>query len=104
MMWILGYIGWAMAMFGVYLIGSKNVKGFYLNIFANVLLIIDAILFGHFSVVFAMVIFTTLNIINIVKWTRKPFIDEQYPKSGRLTLTREEIRAAVLKVKNDRRS
>jgi len=68
MLWLLGYVGWVMAFWGVYLIGEKNVKGFYINIAANVFLIVDAIMFAHFSVIFAMMIFTTLNVINIWKW------------------------------------
>lgn len=57
-----------MAFCGVYLIGEKKVAGFYVNVFANALLIADAILFAHWSLVFAMLAFTTLNIINIWKW------------------------------------
>lgn len=72
---ILGYMGWLMAMYGVYLIGEKKVQGFYLNVFANAFLIVDAVFFGHWSVVFAMLVFTTLNIWNIWKWQfRKPSI------------------------------
>ena len=65
---LLGFVGWAMAFYGVYLIGEKNVKGFYLNVFANAFLIADAVLFGHWSVVLAMLVFTVLNIVNIWKW------------------------------------
>ncbi len=76
MFW-LGLIGWLMAFCGVYLIGEKKVAGFYVNVFANALLIVDAILFAHWSLVFAMLAFTTLNIVNIWKWQfRKRGIDE----------------------------
>ncbi len=67
MLW-LGFIGWLMAFCGVYLIGEKRVSGFYVNVFANALLIVDAVLFAHWSLVFAMLAFTALNIINIWKW------------------------------------
>jgi len=60
-----------MAFCGVYLIGEKKVAGFYVNVFANALLIVDAILFAHWSLVFAMLAFTTLNIVNIWKWQFK---------------------------------
>ncbi len=100
MLWLLGYIGWTMAFYGVWLIGEKDIRGFYINIAANTLLVADAILFGHLSVIFAMLVFTTINIINIVKWSRKPF--EPCFKSGGLSRTEEEIEAAVRKVKGER--
>ncbi len=66
-----------MAFCGVYLIGEKKVAGFYVNVFANALLIVDAILFAHWSLVFAMLAFTTLSIVNIWKWQfRKRNTDE----------------------------
>lgn len=68
MLWVLGLVGWLLAFCGVYLIGEKDVRGFYLNILANALLITDAVLFAHWSLVFAMLAFTTLNVINIWKW------------------------------------
>lgn len=67
MFW-LGLLGWMTAFFGVYLIGEKKVAGFYVNCVANALLIVDAIFFAHWSLVFAMLAFTTLNIVNIWKW------------------------------------
>ena len=68
---MLGWIGWAMVFFGVYLLGNKNIKGFYWCIAADVLLIMDAIAYHHWSLLAASLGFTTLNIWNITKW-RKP--------------------------------
>ena len=68
MLWVLGLVGWTLAFCGVYLIGEKDVRGFYLNIFANALLIADAVVFGHWTLVLAMLAFTTLNVVNIWKW------------------------------------
>ena len=66
-----------MAFCGVYLIGEKRVAGFYVNVFANALLIVDAVLFAHWSLLFAVIAFTTLNIVNIWKWQfKKQGIDE----------------------------
>ena len=68
---MLGWIGWAMVFIGVYKLGNKDIKGFYWNIAAEVLLITDAIMFNHWSMVAASVVFTGLNVVNIFKW-RKP--------------------------------
>ena len=89
MIW-LGLIGWLMAFCGVYLIGEKKVAGFYVNVFANALLIVDAILFVHWSLVFAMLAFTALNIVNIWKWQfKKQGIDEAkfFEDNPNLTMT-----------------
>lgn len=70
-MWaILGFIGWMMTFYGVYQIGNLNIRGFYWTLAAEVLIIADALLFGHWSLICASVIFTALNIRNIRKWRR----------------------------------
>jgi hypothetical protein len=76
---LFGFAAWCAAFYGVYLIGEKNVKGFYINIAANVFLIIDALIFGHLSVVFAMLVFTVINVLNIWKWKyRNPDIETKF--------------------------
>ena len=97
MFW-LGLIGWMMAFCGVYLIGEKRVAGFYVNVFANALLIVDAVLFAHWSLVFAMLAFTTLNIVNIWKWQfKKQGIDEAkfFSDNPGLTMTVWKYRAGI---------
>lgn len=70
-MWfLLGFIGWMMTFYGVYQIGNLNIRGFYWTLSAEVLIIADALLFGHWSLICASVIFTALNIRNIRKWRR----------------------------------
>ncbi len=70
-MWaLLGFIGWMMTFYGVYQIGNLNIRGFYWTLAAEVLIITDALLFGHWSLICASVIFTFLNIRNIHKWRR----------------------------------
>lgn len=67
---MLGWIGWLMVFIGVYKLGNKDIKGFYWNIAAEVLLITDAIKFDHWSMVAAGVVFTALNVVNIFKWRK----------------------------------
>lgn len=73
MWWMIGFVGWLMVFYGVYLLGNKDIRGFYWNLSAEALLIFDAILFGHFSLIFSCVIFSILNIINVIKWKRNPW-------------------------------
>jgi len=70
MWWLIGFVGWLMVFYGVWLLGNKDIRGFYWNLSAEALLIFDAILFGHFSLIFSCLVFSTLNIINIIKWKR----------------------------------
>lgn len=70
-MWfLLGFIGWMMTFYGVYQIGNLNIRGFYWTLAAEVLIITDALVFGHWSLICASLIFTALNIRNIRKWRR----------------------------------
>lgn len=69
---MIGFVGWLMVFYGVWLLGNKDIRGFYWNLSAEALLIFDAILFGHFSLIFSCLVFSTLNVINIYKWKRDP--------------------------------
>lgn len=68
---MLGWIGWAMVFFGMFLIGNRNIKGFYYFIGASGLLILDAIMYEHWSLVGSQVMFTCLNVWNIIKWRKR---------------------------------
>ena len=67
---MLGWIGWAMVFIGVYLLGEKNIKGFYWMLAAEGFLITDAIAYDHWSLVAASVTFIVLNTINVFKWRK----------------------------------
>ncbi len=70
-MWfLLGFVGWCMTFYGVYQIGNLNIRGFYWMLSAEALIIIDALAFGHFSLIFASVIFFCINTRNVLKWRR----------------------------------
>ena len=70
-MWfLLGFVGWMMTFYGVYQIGNLNIRGFYWMLAAEVLIITDALAFGHFSLIFASVIFACINTRNVIKWRR----------------------------------
>ena len=67
---LLGYIGWIMVFIGVWKIGSKDVRGFYWHLAAEIVLIVDAIMFAHWSLLFACSIFAIVYIRNIIKWKK----------------------------------
>ena len=70
-MWfLLGFVGWCMTFYGVYQIGNLNIRGFYWMLAAEALIITDALAFGHFSLIFASVIFFCINTRNVIKWRR----------------------------------
>lgn len=70
-MWfLLGFVGWMMTFYGVYQIGNLNIRGFYWMLAAEALIITDALAFGHFSLIFASVIFACINTRNVLKWRR----------------------------------
>ncbi len=70
-MWfLLGFVGWCMTFYGVYQIGNLNIRGFYWMLAAEALIITDALAFGHFSLIFASVIFFCINTRNVFKWRR----------------------------------
>ena len=70
-MWfMLGFVGWCMTFYGVYQIGNLNIRGFYWMLAAEALIITDALAFGHFSLIFASVIFFCINTRNVLKWRR----------------------------------
>ncbi len=70
-MWfIIGFVGWLMTFYGVYQIGNLNIRGFYWMLAAEALIITDALAFGHWSLIFASVIFFSINTRNVIKWRR----------------------------------
>lgn len=68
---MLGWIGWFFIFVGMWLIGRKDIRGFYLNIVAGTAIGIDAIIIGNWSLLVANTLVTCLYIRNIFKW-RKP--------------------------------
>ena len=80
-MWfLLGFIGWVMTFYGVYQIGNLNIRGFYWMLAAEALIITDALAFGHFSLIFASVIFFCINTRNVIKWRRNAKISNTEAK------------------------
>lgn len=67
---MLGWIGWAMVFIGVYLIGRKNITGFYFNVVAGLFINIDAVMYEHWSLFTANTALMGMNIWNIYKWRK----------------------------------
>lgn len=77
MIGLLGWIAWAITFLGSWMIGNKSIRGFYLMGFANLMLLVDSLLFGYYSLTAASVGFILLNLINLLKWKRNPPIDKK---------------------------
>jgi len=68
---ILGWIGNICFFYGVYTLAKKNISGFYINSFANLLYTIQSILMQNWALLFCSIGLLTLNIYGIVNWRKK---------------------------------
>lgn len=68
---MLGWIGWALAFSGMYLIGGKKWQGFVLCMVADLLLIGDSWAHEYWSLFVACWLFFCLHIFNIYRWVKK---------------------------------
>ena len=67
------FLGWeanVFFIFGVYWIGNKNIKGFYLNTVANVLYIYQSILMHNPALFWLSIGLALLNIKGIYQWSK----------------------------------
>lgn len=71
---ITGWIGTILFMVGVYQIGVKKISGFYINIGANFMYIIQAIIMNNQSLHVLSWILLVLNIKGIYEWNKKSII------------------------------
>ena len=67
---MLGWLGWSIVFVGLWLIGQRDIRGFYCNIAASVLIGIDAIQLGIWSLFVSQVAFMLLNCWNIHTWRK----------------------------------
>jgi len=67
---MLGWIGWTMVLIGTYLMGEKKISAFYWCLAAELPLVIDAIIYKHWSLLAACMAFTSMYVWNIYKWRK----------------------------------
>ena len=66
----LGWIGNVFFILGVYMLGDKNIKGFYLNTIANILYAYQSILMQNQALLWLSVGLAILNIKGIYQWMK----------------------------------
>lgn len=67
------YLGWVANVFfilGVYILGNKNVNGFYLNAIANFLYIIQAIYMHNTALLWLSIGLIFLNLKGVYEWRK----------------------------------
>lgn len=79
---ILGWIGNILFVYGVWILGNKNIKGFYINSIANMLYAIQSLFMKNFSLFWLSIFLIIINIIGIYKWKSK--IENITLKSNRI--------------------
>ena len=67
---LLGWIGNIFFILGVYMLGDKNIKGFYLNTIANILYIYQSILMHNPALLWLSIGLAILNIKGIYQWIK----------------------------------
>ena len=67
---MLGWLGWSIVFVGLWLIGKRDIRGFYCNMGAGVLIGINAIQLGIWSLLVSQIAFMLLNCWNIHKWRK----------------------------------
>lgn len=68
----MGFIGWALAFVGMYLVGRKVWWGFVLSIIANIFIGLNAWETRNPSLGAAVVAFVTIAVFNIFRWRKHP--------------------------------
>ena len=68
---ILGWIANILFIYGVWILGNKNVKGFYINSIANLLYVWQSILMNNLALFWLSIFLIIINIIGIYKWQFK---------------------------------
>ena len=88
----LGWIGNVFFILGVYMLGDKNIKGFYLNTIANMLYVYQSILMNNQALLWLSIGLAILNIKGIYQWRKKSLIESglEDAKKGRLVDASED--------------
>lgn len=68
---ILGWVSNGFFVIGIYLVGKKNISGFYLNSIANGLYLYQAFLMKNSSLFWLSIILIILNIKAVFEWRKK---------------------------------
>lgn len=67
-------LGWGANIFfiyGVYALGKKNIKGFYLNCIANLLYVVQSYLMDNSALLWLSLGLIILNIKGIINWSKE---------------------------------
>ena len=67
---MLGWLGWTGIFIGMYLIGKKNIAGFYVAILAGFIINVDANQHGMWSLMVANTLMQCMYVMNIFKWRK----------------------------------
>lgn len=76
---LIGWTGSSFLFTGLYLVGNKNIKGFYLCLLANALYLWQSILLNMSSLIVLDIVTSILYIRSIIQW-KKGFKNENLPK------------------------
>jgi len=68
---ILGWIGTILFIYGVWVLGNKDVKGFYVNAIANLFYVFQSIIMGNPSLFWLSIFLIIINIRGIRNWRNK---------------------------------
>lgn len=65
---ILGWVANGFFLYGVWILGNKNIRGFYANIIANFLYIIQSIIMNNSALLWCSIFLILINAKGIYQW------------------------------------
>lgn len=68
---ILGWLGTTLFIYGVWILGDKNIKGFYVNAFANALYVCQAVIMDNPSLFWLSIFLIVINLRGAYYWKEK---------------------------------
>lgn len=67
---ILGWVANAFFIYGVWVLGNKDIKGFYANTFANFLYICQSLIMHNLALLWLSIFLIGINIKGIYQWKK----------------------------------
>lgn len=64
------WLAMVVTLLGIYLLGNKDRKGFVVMVTANSCWIVVGVLAGSIAMIFANIVFLSMNIRGLIKWSR----------------------------------